>query len=503
MDSIIKGLLDLSVLGESGAPHVDSTNKHDSPKGVSGADSKNQHNMPTSVPGGTGENAPGVPSDQGPSVPASVELTDKEWKDTLAALQKSFKEAGDIVELLKGTKVVEEKSDEFNLMDWTDDYYSEAVSKEDRSAIEAIVKDVQKDIADDLTRKNGVDYEYANKFFDGLTKINAFDSWWNTRIWQFLGVINIEPDNCTTVVNYLNKTYRERLGDYKIISVKMIGNGFWNGNLPHNVISLIPVVGNVTASVLWVVKTFKQAIKLKFGWKNTKACYMLVIDKKLPLEIEEHAKEVEANIVKGVAADMPKDEESIKESFEWDEFDEATRLAKETHKKAKNATREKIDKLLDVARRCPQMSDEVNDIIRKLEKAGSEDSIEAAKGYLTGMDARLNYRSTLINNQIKRQGRNAKGRQRDEVRVRNNANEREYDASHPASKKAKEALGIRKAEQEIKKILGESYEDEESTAMSPYEEYVRAFIDCDYPGAPMSKEEFTEAYLDMLMGGDD
>lgn len=254
-----------------------------------------------SVPGGLKEEPVRSNSkEESVSVPATTTLTDKQYKDALSALQKSFKEGYEIMEALANATVVHEdinqKQDEFVesaieqaiLEAYENGPIFEAVDRSDKDEVKKIVKSLRPKMKDALS-ENKVNFRnchviasvIASAVFTGLATagagagivsgfaygatLGAVTKFWDKRLWQIVGIIYIEEGNVKEVIDELNEKFKNELGEYKFLETKVHPSLF-------------------------------DYFKLKFGWKNVKDTYMLLIDKKLPKEIKDMQKEIDEAI---------------------------------------------------------------------------------------------------------------------------------------------------------------------------------------------------------------
>lgn len=242
----------------------------------------------TSMPAG-GETPNAKPYDSASiTIPKGTTLTSKEYNDALDALQKSFKEGAEMLDALRQVTVVEESVeerqqryvesvlDEALLEAYENGPIFEAVKKDDKDAVKAIVKTLRGKIPG-MLKGAGIKFKPPKTFLRLLlnsrriggmhgtetSKDNVADtvSWWTTRFWQVLGVVYCENANIKTLIEKLNNELADELNGYKILySLSIPGlYDLWN---------------------------------LKFGWKNRKEVYFLIVDKKLPKELKELQKDM-------------------------------------------------------------------------------------------------------------------------------------------------------------------------------------------------------------------
>lgn len=297
------------------------------------------------IPGGT---APHAEIDQRPKS-SKTEITADAYNSALGLLQKSFKEMTDIVGALQGAVIVEESTedkvskaqdaylenaiDQAILEAFENGPIFEAVDRSDKKEVKAIVSKIRGTIASKLKEEDVSYYkpniaariimsalpaavgtiakvktpEFINNQMDagGLAKktkvngaditsgvlaggVSAIQVFWKERLWQILGVCHLEAGNISSVVKTLNEEYKEDLGSYKILAAK-------------------------------TNTTIHDLFKTKFGWKNHKNTYFLLVDKKLPAELKEFQTAVDKAMS---SSEGKKEEDAIKECEEYtlDEF---------------------------------------------------------------------------------------------------------------------------------------------------------------------------------------
>lgn len=226
------------------------------------------------VPGGLSEKPTAKPADEASiPVPSKIEMDASTYNEALAKLQQSFKEGVDVLDMLKRVDVVQktqqERQQEFTenamseamLAAYEDGPIFEAVSRSDKHDVKKIVHKVRNKIYSWLG-ENDVKYYKAHKIltilFDGARSTQLI---WSTRLWQFIGVVHIEAGNIQDLCKNLTEEFAEDLGDYKILAVAT----------PKNIVDIFMT---------------------KFGWKNHKGAYMLLVDKKLDAELKNSVKEM-------------------------------------------------------------------------------------------------------------------------------------------------------------------------------------------------------------------
>ena len=265
------------------------------------------------VPGGLSEKPSGAKGDVSIPVPSSTTITDKQYKDALTSLQKSFKEACEFMEVLAGATVVHESVEdqqyayienavaEAILEAYDNGPIFEAVDRSDKNTVKKIVKELRTKLKSALD-KDKIDFRNTKAITTILANaglsagingirgaavgaqlggaagavggaiggaiqgaaggaLSASLSFWNTRMWQIVGVMNIEDANVKEVFDDLNEKFKDDLGDYKLLYVKTIGNVF-------------------------------DLFRKKFGWKNHRNTYFVLVDKKVPSEIKKMQEEI-------------------------------------------------------------------------------------------------------------------------------------------------------------------------------------------------------------------
>lgn len=137
----------------------------------------------------------------------------------------------------------------------------EAVNRDDKKALKKIVASLRPKIAK-MAKKSDINFYKpalaARFFFDP----NGF--WtqvWSTRLYQVIGIMNIEQGAIKDICDKLTELYKDELGEYKIL---------W-ANAPSNLIDVF---------------------RLHFNWKNTKKTYFILVDKQIDKEVKDAIKEM-------------------------------------------------------------------------------------------------------------------------------------------------------------------------------------------------------------------
>lgn len=219
------------------------------------------------IPGGNGETPSAKPYDASSvSIPSKTTLTADQYNSAIGLLKKSFKEGAEIMEMLEGanivTKTTIELQQEFTENALEDAMLSayengpifEAVSRSDKDEVKAIVQKIRGSFPKAVKKISGVKFYPARSILRTLF-VDAF-ALWSNRMWQILGVILLEGPNMKTVVEALTEEYKEDLGEYKIL------------------------YSNVYPSLF-------DFFRGKFGWKNQKDCFFVIIDKRMPKELKD------------------------------------------------------------------------------------------------------------------------------------------------------------------------------------------------------------------------
>ena len=284
------------------------------------------------VPGGLSEKPtnPGVPGFANVGNSGKVVLTDAQHNAAMQALQKSFKEGVEMLDILMGAQVVHETADDITarmmeesmneacLVSFEDGPFFEAVQHEDKKEVKKLCRElrpkIQKDCIDDkvtfvkanaaarlisgllIAAGGGALTVVANSVAPAAAGVVSFaathagasnmaagmDQIWRNHLWQVLGVVHLEEGNVKTYVDNLNEKYKEELGEYKFMTVRTSA-------------------------------TIGDCFRSKFNWKNAKNVYFLIIDKKMPAEIQKFQKAVDEAIKDGEKKDGKEEKEEKKD----------------------------------------------------------------------------------------------------------------------------------------------------------------------------------------------
>lgn len=231
-----------------------------------------------SIPGGDSETPKAKPYDATSiNNGGKVTLTTDQYDAALAALKKSFKEGYEIMEMLENVDVVqqtiEQRQEEYVesmigdqlLTAYEDGPVFEAVDRRDKNDVKDIVRLLRPKIEDELEDAK-IKFYKPNLIvrslvglipgYGSLSAAAAIKQIWSTRLWQVIGVCIVEGGNIEELTSSLTNKFKEELGDYKIL---------YAASSP----------------------TILEIFRMKFGWKNTKGVFFLLVDKKLPKELKE------------------------------------------------------------------------------------------------------------------------------------------------------------------------------------------------------------------------
>ncbi len=216
----------------------------------------------------------------------NITMTSKEYENMIDAFQKSFKEAAELMNSLKSIHIVEKSNNsimekhedamyEAMMKIYDDGPIYEAVDRSDKSEVKDIVSKIRKDVKK-ICKENKISYYEPNKILRVITNtvltlspVGGLVTFWSERMWQIVGVINIEEGNIEEgnieeVKKILNNEFKDDLGEYKLLFNKAI-------------------------------PSLRDIFIRKFNWKNVKETYFLLVDKKLPSELKKLEKEAENN----------------------------------------------------------------------------------------------------------------------------------------------------------------------------------------------------------------
>ncbi len=270
-----------------------------------------------SIPGGLSETPKAKPYDAASiSIPASKEITPAEYQQAINMLAKSYKESAAILEQLGAVDVVnitlENKQEEFAesaidnaIMEAYDNGpIFESVNRSDKKEIKKIVSELRNKISDKLD-------DMDIKFHQPRILVRYLrGTIWTTYLWQVIGCCYVENGNISTVVKALNNEFNDSLGEYKILPVK-------------------------------VISTIVDLFKNKFGFKNNKKTFFLLVDKKIPAELKnQNSSNNSENVNESVEDDY--DDNSFDESYEDDDFDLEAYLEASAMKAYKNKIKDDV-----------------------------------------------------------------------------------------------------------------------------------------------------------------
>ena len=254
----------------------------------------------TSKPGGEYPSAKPYDATSIP-IPKGTTLTSEQYNKALDMLQRSFKEGAEMLDTLRQVTVVQETVeerhqryvesvlDEALLEAYENGPIFEAVKKDDKEKVKSIVKSLRSRMPK-LLKGTGLKYRPPKTFLRLLlnqtnpssmstsqpsaNKVSDSLNWWTTRFWQVLGVVYCEDNNISELIDKVNTELADELDGYKVL---------YSPSVP----GLIDI---------W---------NLKFGWKNVKNVYFLIVDKKLPAELKKLQSDM-ADAIKNTDGEDPK-----------------------------------------------------------------------------------------------------------------------------------------------------------------------------------------------------
>ena len=179
-----------------------------------------EHSIP--IPGGLNETPTAKPSDaMSIPVPAGTTLSSDAYNDALNALQKSYKESIETLEMMKKMTVIDESTE--------DDVLLESFDSDDKAALKSLCKTFKKNIGE-----HAKDLKYEWKAYTGWTTFSSiilsmltvwpaayatlFKRLFSYHGFQIVGLMLIDNNNITDVMKQLNKKYKEDLDDYKLFA---------------------------------------------------------------------------------------------------------------------------------------------------------------------------------------------------------------------------------------------------------------------------------------------
>jgi hypothetical protein len=387
MFDVKKGLFDLTNLDEKADDDILLANTDDDAI---------YEDTNVSVPGGLSERPSGAPSDTSINTPAKKEITVDAYQAALANLKKSFKEAVDIFEDLENRVVVQESAEDV-AMRKQEEYLDnlileayengpifEAVNKSDKDTIKKIVINVRKKIRD-LIEDQHITFYPTNKFSriiiaaisgavngmvngavtgggagalggmviggaSGAGGAALSGTFWSTRLWQIVGMVYVEDGNIQTLTKHLNEKLNEELGDYKLLPIK-------------------------------VLPDIADLFRTKFGWKNNKQSYMLLVDKKMPMEVKKAMKETNEAIKDAANEKMTESEieefsDDIYELTEsYGDYIFMEKCSKEDLPAMKKELKDRQKQLKELSKddskkkQCKALQKSINKLEKKIEKA--------------------------------------------------------------------------------------------------------------------------------------
>ena len=227
------------------------------------------------------------------SIPAKTELDSNTYNDALARLKQSFKESIDVLSMLENADIVKKTQEEINaeilesvMLEAAYDAcvngpIFEAVDRSDKKAVKEIIKNLGRKFKKYIGEK---DFEFFKPTI--LTKLGQ---WWSTRLWQTVGILVCEDSYVEKTINTFNETYKDELGDYRFIAVKL---------------------DMITASTMFAWDAIRVVLAQKFGYKNHAQAYMILVDKELTAEIEKDVKKLADGIKSSQKSEESKNNDS-------------------------------------------------------------------------------------------------------------------------------------------------------------------------------------------------
>lgn len=290
------------------------------------------------VPGGLSERPSGAPKDV--SITAGkTEISQETYNKIIGQLQHSFKEAyeilGDMANFTIVAETTEEREDKIfeNAIDealmtvFESGPIFEAVKRSDKNDVKTIVKSLRPKIEADLKDEKGIHFykpslcartlggigTYVGAGAVGTAAVGAslvgalnpllaapislaagatalgsltviagaINQIWKTRLWQVIGIVNLESGNISSVTKELTAKYAEDLDGYKILAAQ-------------------------------AVPTIRDIFKNKFGWKNQKKTYFILVDKKIPEDLKTVQDAFENAVKKTEESDKKEEESGVK-----------------------------------------------------------------------------------------------------------------------------------------------------------------------------------------------
>lgn len=252
------------------------------------------------VPGGNGEAPSSKPYDNSSvSIPSKTTLTADQYNQAISNLKKSFKEAVEVLDLMEGATVVQKTTEELQreytesvlekamLEAYEDGPIFEKVTRDDKDDVKDIVRKIRKTVKKQLKGEKVHFYEphvvlrILTGPIPGIGTMNAaagIQQVWTNRLWQVLGVMHVDEGNVKEIIAKLNETFKEDLGEYKIIESLSF-----------------PAIYDL--------------LRVKFNWKNRNSAYFLIVDKKLPSDIKAAQKEI-SGIIDDAGSEKDKKDEA-------------------------------------------------------------------------------------------------------------------------------------------------------------------------------------------------
>lgn len=220
--------------------------------------------------------------DHNVSVPGKAVLDEDTYNDALKRLKQSFKEGYEVLDMLQNADVLAEsaqtrqKNFTYNaiLESFENGPLFEKVERSDKDEVKDIVAKIRKNISK-AVHEEDVEFRTPSVWGDILTGAflyngtvpRAFQTIWSMRLWQIIGAVYVEDGKVDKLCEVVTDKFSKELGGYKIIPVK-------------------------------TYKSVADMFRTSFGWKDQRSIYFIIVDKKLPAEIKEMQKKLEAEVEK-------------------------------------------------------------------------------------------------------------------------------------------------------------------------------------------------------------
>ena len=236
-------------------------------------------NVPEEGPkpeGGLQEQPKNKPTEEGPKPPAKTTITQDAYNDAFEKLQKSFKEAYEVMDYLKSASVICESEedqqreiyesamdDAFEAMITSGPLF-ERVKHEDKDKVKEIIASIKDDVFE-AVKKQGKMYKPVRLFrriYDNSNRPGTLgrSAWWGTFAWQVIGMAIVNVDAAKELEKALNEKFKDKLGGYKIFLYRSS-------------------------------QSFLDAFRTVFGIKNVDDAFFVFVDKSVPAELKKAVEE--------------------------------------------------------------------------------------------------------------------------------------------------------------------------------------------------------------------